>query len=514
MKSLYLLEAVLLSFVVAACGGTASTPTAAPASLTPVVRVVPPREAPARPRREPVATVAPAQQLPASPEEIRAFAEAHRQINIEWDQFRADFDQWRDGLIACDAIAVQAALRRFAGLATDTTTDARALPRPPAVRELARELIRAAEGEERAFRQLRDTWAPDSEEVFQDVAEERSKAASVQNEVADALFDLIRRTSPSSRNSVLSFSAAFDEANSEWDEFHRDYNRFRAEEVDLTSSELVSSLSGLVDEFSAVTTKVRSLPHSTSTAPIARIILEAADEEELALRNLRNSFDKSEAEEAEGPAAEADDIGLPPSPPEVAGESEAGAPPGATADGEEGPSFSPRDPELFQVFGAQLVGSNTKRREAVEKLAELLGDISEEDRSEVEEFSEQYQSLAASWADFHEEYDDWRRTEGGCDRSKAREALGRFATDFSALARRIRALPGVTSVPSLGEIFVEAAEREEEALSDLRDTWRPFDADVYSKLEVERNTAERLRRRVDSSLNNLLYDYGITLVRP
>ena len=50
----------------------------------------------------------------------------------------------------------------------------------------------------------------------------------------------------------------------------------------------------------------------------------------------------------------------------------------------------------------------------------------------------------------------------------------------------------------LRELFVEAAELEEEALTALRNTWRPFDSEVYRTVEQERIDTKRLRRQVES----------------
>ena len=88
-------------------------------------------------------------------------------------------------------------------------------------------------------------------------------------------------------------------------------------------------------------------------------------------------------------------------------------------------------PAWFQVFGDQLVESNGERRQAMEKLARVIEDASADEQAAVETFGTRYGLLAAAWRTFHNEYDDWRRTDGGCDRSKALEALAQFTADFS-----------------------------------------------------------------------------------
>ena len=63
----------------------------------------------------------------------------------------------------------------------------------------------------------------------------------------------------------------------------------------------------------------------------------------------------------------------------------------------------------------------------------------------------------------------------------------------------------------MGELFVEAAEREDEALRDLRNKWRPFDSEVYHRLDQERNEARRLRRQVTAGVQDLLPRYAISV---
>jgi hypothetical protein len=60
------------------------------------------------------------------------------------------------------------------------------------------------------------------------------------------------------------------------------------------------------------------------------------------------------------------------------------------------------------------------------------------------------------------------------------------------------------------ELFVESADREEEALRGLRSGWHPFDGAVYHALDQERIEARRLRRQVATGLRDLLARYGIT----
>ena len=82
----------------------------------------------------------------------------------------------------------------------------------------------------------------------------------------------------------------------------------------------------------------------------------------------------------------------------------------------------------------------------------------------MQDFEEKYQLLVAGWDSFHQSYDQWRKTEGGCDRAEVVSDLGRFSLQFSDIASKVRDLPRATSLRPMGELFVEAARLEEQAL--------------------------------------------------
>ena len=85
-------------------------------------------------------------------------------------------------------------------------------------------------------------------------------------------------------------------------------------------------------------------------------------------------------------------------------------------------------------------------------------------------FTEDYNALTLDWDSFHKDYDEWRNTDGGCNRSQMMQELGRFGVSFSEIARDARNLPAATVLRPMGGLLVEAAEREERALRDLGDS--------------------------------------------
>ncbi|MBI2936414.1 MAG: hypothetical protein HYY31_06400, partial [Chloroflexi bacterium] len=179
----------LIALLAAACTKAAPLPAPTPrpqATATPV----------------PAATLASPRLSPASREALVDLARKHQKITEEWERFHVELDQWREGLPACDVSSMQRGLRGFAGDFSKITGLARALPRSPHVRKLGDKLSKAAEEEEDTFRELGDTWQPNSQRPFEKVDQQRAVAAAVQIEIEDALLDLREKTSPASRASA------------------------------------------------------------------------------------------------------------------------------------------------------------------------------------------------------------------------------------------------------------------------------------------------------------------------
>ncbi len=506
----HLLGFVVLQLLVAGCGSTepAPAPTEGPTS-TPLVQPAAQLQPQAGQLETRTATPVPALER----EVVLEFVTGHRDITRDWEQFHADFASWRQGLIACDASSVEVALRQFAARFIRVAEATKSLPRHRIVRELADKVSTAVEREEQAIRRLRGSRQPDAPAVFENenpatttqlglqghLEMERSAATALRVEVEDNLSDLQVSTSLSSRAQVGAFSGAFQQLTSDWDEFHRRYDSFRADEPQLSSSETARRLSQLVEEFSDVVIAVRQLPTSEPTRQVSQILAQAVEDEELALRKLRGSFGEVAPE---SPPKEPDEPIAPPDQPS--------APPDQPSAPEEEAISTPHDSTPFDALDGQLVRSNALIRQAIQELADVSSNTSEDSEAAVAGFASQYHSLSQEWDDFHKDYDDWRMSEGGCDRSKSIAVLGQFTIRFGELANEVRALPRAAFLRPLGELLVEAVEREQNALIGLRNTWRPFDSGVYKTLEQKRTQARRLRRQVTAGIQDLLARYDIS----
>jgi len=460
-----------------------------------------------------------------------AFADGHGTLSQRWDSFHSEFDGWRQGLAQCTPGAVRFTLTEFAGDFAQISESARALPRPAVIRDLADDLIRATEQEEAALRLLRDTWQPgtivnlppavvdedgipDASEnsgvaantpnpggagsPFEQVAAARSRAALLRRSVADSLLDRSRRTDASSQTEIDTFSGLFQELEAAWDKFHLDYDELRTQVVDLSASEAAARLGGMVAQFSDILSAVRALPDGDATFPITQILSEAAQGEDRSLRRLRGAVQIS-GESTGTSATEATPSG---SNDDSNGEQAANP---SDGDAEDGVGTS-----AYDAFDSQIATSNASREEARRSLTLVKEDISAETKAAVADFTNEYDRLIRDWNSFHRSYDQWRKTNGGCNRSQVIQALGRFGVSFSEIAIDARNLPAATVLRPMGELLVEAAEREERALKDLANAWQPYDAKVYATLDQERTAANKLRRQVTVGLQELFERFGIS----
>ena len=497
----------MVAILLVSCGDGEPETTPVPSGPSPT-QIVP--KSATTPEAQPTPTPGPMLSIPEM-ETAVGFVVGHRTVTGNWDQFHADFDSWRQDLIACDASKLNVSLGEFAGRFVGITEAARRLPREAFIRELADIVVHAAETEEEAIRQLRDNWRPNDPAVFGQVDVQRSEASGLRRQVLDAILDLQVRTSLTSRARLGAYISAFEDLNSDWDEFQANYDTLRAREAERTSSETVLRLGGLIDDFRDITLAARNLPTTEVTRHVSQFLSEAADDVDLALRRLRGTFEKFEDDsgDAEGVPTSIEEFS--PEEPELeVDEQQLADSNDATSTPEAVVSFEPRNPTLFDAFDEQLVIGNALRREAVRELAHIIADTSEENEEFVQEFASQYDRVTQDWDSFHEDYDVWRATEGGCDRAEAIQTLGEFAARFDSLTDAVRALPRATFLRPLGELFVVAAELEDEALRHLRNTWHPFDASVYEALDQERNEAKRLRRQVAVGVQDLIAVHEIS----
>ena len=412
------------------------------------------------------------------------FAKQQQTIDQEWDQFHQEFDRWRTGLTACHRSSVHEALQDFAVGFASVTERARDLPRTTVTRELGDILIAAAEEEEATFRQLRDRWQPNNLSFFELVERRRSDADRAQKNVEDMALELQEQfekdADPEEKDALEEFSAAFDAIKNDWNKFHDDYADLQKDADRLDAAAILARLDQFTGQVEAILEAVYALPSADVTEGMIEMLQEAVEAEFEAL------FDVSAALQTGGfPTPTVFPPGIPTPTPFVGG-----------ASGEEAGS-------ILGWMDTVIEESEAVLKEVSRTIKTTVDDDPEENLAEVQDFNEAYRGLLVEWDAFHQHYNDWRKTEGGCDRTEVLQSLDQFNLRIGELGRKVRDLPQSSYLLPMYTLLVEATEREEGAIRTLRNSWRPFTVDAFKAVDQERVNANRLRRQAGIGLQEL-----------
>ncbi|MCH7739248.1 MAG: hypothetical protein IIC93_03780 [Chloroflexi bacterium] len=403
--------------------------------------------------------------------ELIAFANLHAGIETRWEAFHGDVDAWRQGLVACDLTIRNQAVSVFSSRFAAVTERTRGLPREELVRSVADQIIEAAEREAAALRGLAEAAGTNATVTLGDgssvsakefVEIERAAAAGIRLAGEATLADLLSGASDDSRAAVSAFASDVSDIDAGWDQFITDYEAFRTSQSGLDANGVADALNALVSQFLDVSASTQALSSAAPTDEVAAQLASAARDTELALRTLRD--------------AAVDESGTPD----------------------------------FVAFETQLVTGNGDRSAAAALLSPIVTGASADTGLIAAAFNNAYQAVATSWDRFHQDYDAWRASNGGCDVSGAVDRLGEFVVNFGGIATDARSVPRATAFRTLGELLIEAAEREAQAIAGLRAAWQPFEATVYEQFDLSRNAANKLRRQVSSGLEELLAQNGVS----
>ena len=412
---------------------------------------------------------------------VDEFATQQKAIGVEWDQLHTDFDQWRATLTSCDENAVQDALRGFVVSFNSVTDQARDLPRASATREFAETLIEAAESEEAAFRQLHERWQPNSPSLFEMIEQKRTEAARAQRKVQDLVIDLQEEleeaTDPERLQAIEEFSLALDPVGDDWDELHDEYTKLLRETANLEDLAVLARLDGFIEQLNSILESIDGLPATDATEEMVEALREAAETEQSALANTHSAVIQA-----------------------VTADPENGDEPAAPGTEDSEKTVAP----LHEALEQAIKDSRAALKEVEVTIDNALDGSAEEDLQDVQEFGDKFEIVLPAWDAFHEQYNNWRRTEGGCNRTEVLQALGQFNLRMTEISRRVGDLPQSGYLLPMYNLLVEAAEREEGAIRALRNSWQPFTVDAFIAAERERDNADRLRREASIALEELL----------
>ena len=438
-KRLILLVPALAVFAMIAC-----TP---PAAQEPAAAA--PSSAP-----EAMATRAPS--IPPPP--LADFNEQRQTVDEAWNLVHDDFDQWRADLAMCHPTTMTEALSEFAIDFNSVTEEARDLTRTKTTGEFTNKLITAAEGEEAAFRQLRDHWQPGNVSLFENVETQRNLAAQAQREAKDMALELRAALEDAADpEEIEEFTDAFEAIEQELEEAHSEYNKLSDGASEDAVAEAIAGLEALAEDIEEIVSAIDELPSLKGGKEAVRALEKAAKAE----------VDAFEAA-VEG-AGEGEDAKLPD----------------------------------FKKIDASLEATE----EASDGLADVLDDLSVEDTADaladITLFELEYDGLLQTWDRFHSGYNRWRADDGGCDRLEVLASLTEFSANVDAVGDSVRDLPKSGHLEPVHRLLVEAVAGEEQAFRSLRDTWQPFTLDALRAVDRARMMSDTRRSDADIIIQEL-----------
>ena len=483
---------------------------------------------------------------------IDAFDQQLQGIDEKWGQFYQELDSWRSGLVECHPTAAQDALRAFAASFTQVAEGARKLPRTATTKELADLLIRAADVEGAAIRQLRDRWQPGNISLIESVEAGRTGAARAQNQVKD-LADTLQeeledKPTADEVEFMEEFSITFDGLADDWDDFHNDYTALSKRADWLEPEELAARYDLLIEQLGEIISDIADMESMQINEDLIDELMDASEDELLALEFLAESVlqdpsdetdeengnshsnsnsnsteehDTTGQQSAEPPASPPDVMPVPPSEDAEATAEQAAADPPSGAPitvVENLPPTLPAIPEMEPDVSAVSARDGLTPEEdfalAIEaarvvldamegSIEEIVEDKSAEHLQDLLEFQAAMAALVSDWDEFHGEFSDWRASNGGCDQAEVAGDLAAFSQQSGSLARRVNDLPQSDLLLPIYTLVVEAAQRDAEAVRTLANTWTPFAVDVFKAVDEERSNSARLRRQAGIALEEL-----------
>ena len=477
---------------------------------------------------------------PLSGDERAAIGEFESQletIDAQWEEFYTDLDSWRAGLAECHPSAAQEALAGLAAAYADVVESARDLPRTSSTKALADLAITATDAEETAFRHLRDRWRAGNLSLFETVEQRRAEAALAQNSVTDMSLELRTQfeNGPTSADvaAMEEFSETLTVIADDWDDFHDAYTAFAKRESKLEEEERAAGYEELVAQLGEIVSVINDLESTDVNSDHVDALQEAAEDEAAALQFLADFPPDLTKENGENGAASAPSTSrraaaparpapapqaTAPAPAAEAAQPAAGngdaAPAGTSpvataasqpaADAEETPATaSTKKLTPLEEIAAAIASTQALLVEIDQSIDDVVNDKSADNLVDIEEFDAQFERFTREWSRFYQAYDDWRATDGGCDRVGVAEELTGFSQQADALARTVRDLPQSGFLVPVYALTVEAAELESGAVRTLSNSWAPFAVDAFKAVDEARVSSNRLRRQASIALAEL-----------
>ncbi|MBI2867091.1 MAG: hypothetical protein HYX97_02000, partial [Chloroflexi bacterium] len=117
-------------------------------------------------------------------------------------------------------------------------------------------------------------------------------------------------------------------------------------------------------------------------------------------------------------------------------------------------------------------------------------------RQLVGSFATSHQGVSQQWDSFRKDYQAWRVSETSCSATSMTRDLRDWVTRFDGLRDRAARLNRTSQTRPVVDALTDVANQQDQALQQLRDSWRPGDQGVFTVYEQDLQSFQQSRRGV------------------
>ena len=214
------------------------------------------------------------------------------------------------------------------------------------------------------------------------------------------------------------FAAAQAQIETDWDGYHREFDRWRAGLTSCSRDAAEESFRGFASDVSTISVQAKDLPRSADVRDLADMLVDAAEAEEAALRRLRDRWQ-----------------------------------PGNTA--------------LFEEVEEHRSMSISAQLSVADGLEDLIY-VDSEISDIIEEFAEEFETIGEDWKALQQGYAELRDGQDNLSKGETIEELGDLLDKFAKLREAIEELPSSVVTDRLIDDLLDALDEQMEALQALQ----------------------------------------------
>ena len=222
---------------------------------------------------------------------------------------------------------------------------------------------------------------------------------------------------------VADYASSQDSINSDWDQFHTDFDKWRAGLTACDRTAVESALREFASDFAAITEEARALPGKGIARELPDNAIAAANAEEASLRLLRDNW-------------------------------------------------QPGNPALMEQTQSERANSSALLRAAQVEVDKLQEMDDPEDREIAKEFAEELASVEEDWDAFYDSYNALSDEQLDLAAAEIVTRLRDLANEHESVVFALEDIPSDKVTDPVQDPLIEAAESEASSLEDLIDAMR------------------------------------------